>query len=235
MPRFKLFQATGTLPVAVMSACAVGAALLAIPASAYAATGGIGAPDVPPINIGGTPGGQNVLCTLNVPPAGGTVNCSGIAVTLPSTTNGLQVVFSSGAGPSCSLTPGVAVTFYDPVTSVKFAGTFNPPATVKYANTAVEAGETVVIYNPATGKWTAAPSGVVTAASTGDGTVSLTTSGDPTFAVLSSSGSCAPIPGATVATTGKPFLGEGLLAGGLVLGGSAALWMIVRRRPVRHA
>jgi hypothetical protein len=54
---------------------------------------------------------------------------------------------------------------------------------------------------------------------------------DPNFAVLASAGTAASaIPGATGATTGKPFLGEGIAAALLLLLGVAGLGYARRRR-----
>jgi hypothetical protein len=209
--------------------------IFSFPANAFAANGGSGAPDVPPINLGGTPGGSTVLCTFQVAPAGGTVGCSGISVTVGPTTGGVQVVLSSGLGPACTVTPAIGVAFFDPTTSQKFTGTFNAPVSVTYTNGAVEAGETVLIFDSATGQWIPAPSGTVTSASTSDGKVTLSATGTATFSVQSEVACGAEIPGATVVTTGKPFLGESLLAGGLMIGGLLTLLVIVRRRSALNA
>ena len=206
-------------------------ALFAVPTVAAAATGGAGAPDVPPTNIGGSPAGSTILCTDQVPAAGGTVGCSGISVTVGTTPDGVQVAFTSATGPSCSVTPAIGVSFYDPVTGVAYAGTFSTPSTVSYTNSAVTAGETVLIYNSSTATYSAAPAGNVTAASTTAGAVHLTVSGSASFTVQQAGACSSSITGASLAFTGEPFLGEGLLAGLLLLMGLGGLLVVVRRRP----
>jgi hypothetical protein len=63
------------------------------------------------------------------------------------------------------------------------------------------------------------------------GSATVTFDSDPNFAVLAPTGTatCA-VPGATGATTGKPFLGEGILAGLLLLLGATGLGYARRRR-----
>ena len=54
---------------------------------------------------------------------------------------------------------------------------------------------------------------------------------DPDFAVLSPSATTATtIPGATSSVTGKPFIGEGILAGALIALGITGLVIARRRR-----
>ena len=53
---------------------------------------------------------------------------------------------------------------------------------------------------------------------------------DPDFAVLEPT---VPIQGATSAATGVPLLGEGILAGALILLGAGGLAVAVRRRGAR--
>ena len=63
------------------------------------------------------------------------------------------------------------------------------------------------------------------------GSATVTFDRDPNFAVLAPTGTAASgIPGATGASTGKPFLGEGILAGLLLLLGAAGLSYARRRR-----
>jgi hypothetical protein len=206
-------------------------ALFAAPAWATAATGGPGAPDVPPVNIGGTPAGSTVLCTQQVGPGGGTVGCSGVTVTVGTTASGVQVVLTSATGPACSVTPGIGVSFFDPTSGQSFTGPFGSPVSVSYANASVTAGETVLVYNAATASWTAAPAGNIASASTTAGQVNLTVTGSASFSVQKAGACSASIVGATLAVTGEPFLGEGILAGGLLALGLSGLLIALRRRP----
>jgi hypothetical protein len=147
-----------------------GCASLLATGTAGAAGGGAGAPDVPTSNTGGTPSGSNVLCTVTAPAAGGTETCSGVTVTVGATTDGLQIVFSTSAGPACAVAPALSISFVDPVTN-QAAGTLSPAASVSYANSSIGAGQTVLVYDPASGGWVLPPSGSVSSASTSAGVV----------------------------------------------------------------
>jgi hypothetical protein len=205
------------------------AAVLAFPVAAMAAPGGGGAPDTPLLNTGGSPGGGTIVCTVAVPPAGGTVTCPGLVVTLPAGLTGLNLVLSTESGPACAVTPGVTLGLYSATTGAKYSGSFSPPATATYSDSSITAGETIVVYNPATGTWGPAPAGLISSATAGAGSITVTLTGDPTFAV---EGACGAVPGATVAVTGEPFVGEGILAGVLVAAGLALMWLTWRRRSI---
>jgi hypothetical protein len=178
---------------------------------------------------GGTPGGQNVLCTIPVPASGGPIGCSGITVTTSIAEDGLELVLSSGPAPSNAVTPAITIGFYYINTGVKFHGSLTPPPTVTYVNGAVLQGEPVLVYVPSTGQWVPPPSGLITSGITTNGLVTLTVTGDPTFYVEGSS-----IAGATLSVTGKPFLAEGIGAGILVMIGLCLLVLTLRRRPARQ-
>ncbi len=208
----------------------VGAAFL-FPTTAGAASGGAGAPDVPAINGGGSPGGASVLCTVTAPPAGGTETCSGVTVTVGPTTDGLSIAFSTSAGPSCAAAPALSVSFVDPTTN-QAAGPLS--ATVTYANGSITAGETILVFDSASGGWVLPPSGAVSSGSTSAGKAQASLTGSGALAVETANCSSA-ISGATVPVTGKPFLGEELLAGGLIFGGLLALGIVLLRRPARRA
>jgi hypothetical protein len=226
MPQAKSMTALGKVALSAIA----GIAILSLPTAAFAATGGSGSPESPVVNVQGTPGGQSVLCTIPVPAAGGTIGCSGIAVTLGTGLDGLELVLSSGPAPSPAVTPAITIGFYHISTGLKFSGSFTPPVSVTYTNSAVTAGERVLVYVASTGTWVSPPSGLISSASTSAGKVTLTVTGDPTFYVPGSA-----IAGATVPVTGKPFLGEGLVAIALVMGGLSVLMMVMRRRPLRRA
>ena len=196
---------------------------------AGAANGGAGAPDVPASNSGGSPGGQSILCTVTAPPAGGTQTCGGVTVTDGSTSGGLSISFSTRAGPSCAVAPALTVSFVDGTTHQGLSGALSPAVAISYANAAIVAGETVLAYDGASGGWVLPPSGAVVSASASTGVVHASFTANGSIAVEGSTCGSA-IAGATTAVTGKPFLGEGLVAMVLVLGGGLALAVVVRRR-----
>lgn len=200
-------------------------------APAGAASGGAGAPDVPVANGGGTPSGQAILCTLSIPAAGGSATCSNVTVTAGATTDGLSVVISDGAGPSCAVGQAIGVSFVDPVSNQP--STLPQPATVTATNGAISGSDSVLVFDAATDSWVLPPSGGVSGGSSGAGSVSATLTGNASFVADAASCSSA-IAGATVAVTGKPFLGEELLAGVLVAGGGLVLVLALRRRRPAH-
>jgi hypothetical protein len=211
---------------------AAAAALLgAVPAGA--ASGGAGAPDVPVANGGGTPSGQSVLCTISIPAAGGGGTCSGVKVAAGPTTDGLSVVISVGAGPSCAVGQAIGVSFVDPVTNLA-AAALTPPATITYTDSAITTSDSVLVYDSASGGWVLPPSGGVSGGSTSAGSVSASMTADGSFVADASTCSSA-IGGATVAVTGKPFRGEEWAAGLLIAGGVVALVLALRRRRPAHA
>jgi LPXTG-motif cell wall-anchored protein len=59
---------------------------------------------------------------------------------------------------------------------------------------------------------------------------SITMDSDAAFMVQSPIVKMAPVPSATAPVTGEPFLGEGILAGLLLLGGTGAIFTSRRRR-----
>jgi hypothetical protein len=125
------------------------------------------------------------------------------------------------------------VSFIDPSTSQTYAGVLSPPVTISYAASGVTAGETVLVYNASSGEWVLPPSGDVQTGTTAAGTINASLTGDGTFAAEKTCPSA--IAGATVAVTGKPFLGEEILAGALIFGGMAALGLVRRRRAAAQA
>jgi len=70
---------------------------------------------------------------------------------------------------------------------------------------------------------------------TSAGMASISMGADAAFIVQSPNATkAAPVPGATSPVTGEPFVGEGILAGLLVLGGTGAI-VASRRRRVKAA
>jgi len=104
-----------------------------------------------------------------------------------------------------------------------YPGTFLKPLTVTIRSSSITTSSVVMVWN---GK--AFVTDTASTITTGVATVSFDT--DPDFAALSPSVVSAAIPGATRAVTGKPFIGEGILAGVLVLLGASGLGVGWRRR-----
>ena len=98
-----------------------------------------------------------------------------------------------------------------------YPGTFLKPLTIIMSSSSITTSSVVVVWN---GSVFVTESGATLAA----GSATVTFNRDPNFAVLSPTGTASStIPGATGATTGKPFLGEAILAGLLLLLGAAGL------------
>jgi hypothetical protein len=105
-----------------------------------------------------------------------------------------------------------------------YPGTFLKPVTLSMQSSGITSSSVVVVWNGTA--FVTDSSATVTA---GSATVSFDS--DPNFAVLSPSGTArAPIAGATTPMTGEPFLGEGIVAGVLLLLGAAGLTAVIRRR-----
>lgn len=189
----------------------------------------------PPVATPLPPGGfSTVVTTQTVTPAGGTVgpvNVAGAMVTvhvpagafpgdvqitltapdldaIPAT-SGFKVVAGVGVGVS--------------VNGVKYSGTFSMPITIDITAPGITTSSMVGMWNGSA--FVADAASTVTA-----GSASITMDSDAAFVVESPTTSTTKVPGATAPTTGEPFLGEGLLAGLLVLGGAGAMFAARRRR-----
>ena len=190
----------------------------------------------PPVTTPQPPGGfTTVVTTVPIGPAGGVVG--------PVLVNGAEVTVDVPAGafaedvqititmPDLGAIPpmhgfavvagaGVGVS----VNGAPYPGTFLKPVTVSFNSPAITAASAVVVWNGSA--FVTDPSSTTTA---GHASVSFDT--DPAFAVESpTTQKAAPVPGATSPVTGQPFLGEGILAGVLLLGGTGGLVMSRRRR-----
>ncbi|MBO0817258.1 MAG: hypothetical protein J2P30_19195, partial [Actinobacteria bacterium] len=104
----------------------------------------------------------------------------------------------------------------------KFPGTFLKPLDLTMESSQIHSRTIAVV-------WNGTRFVQVAGASVRPGVVSLTFDSDPDFALLNPTHKCA-IPGATKAGTGKPLLGEGILAGLLVATGAGGLAYVRRRR-----
>jgi hypothetical protein len=190
----------------------------------------------PPVTTPTPPGGFTaVVTTVTITPAGGivgpvTVDGASVAVHVPAGAfpsdvqvtitephlaaimpmPGFHVVAGAGVGVSLNGSP--------------YPGTFLKPVTVTFSSPMITPASAVVVWNGSA--FVTDPSSTAMA---GGASVSFDT--DPAFAVESPNTSAVmPVPGATAPTTGEPFLGEGILAGVLLLAGSAAVAMSRRRR-----
>jgi hypothetical protein len=213
-------------------------AALAIPtAAAFAATSGPGASGGGGSGGGGNPAPTSTVCpTITVDPAtGGSGTCNGVTVTIPpqqggSCTNIIATITVNPAGAIAVPNPpagfsqvyAVTVAFTCSNTGAKFTGTFSPPASVVVTNPNIAPGRP--IFEFLDGAWSQVTNATVTA---GSATFSIPM--DPQFVFYAP-----PISGGTLAVTGKPVVGEGILAGGLFALGVLGVWRVTRRRtPIR--
>jgi hypothetical protein len=198
---------------------------LAGPASA-AGTGYAPAPAPTPTPTPSTTCGSGAIVTsADVGAAGGsitgTVGGSTVTVTVPAgalPSTGTQVALTDTAGTAAApsgdtIVLSFAVNFC--VNGSKFTGTFATPVTVTVSDPAIKPGQSLFVLTP---------SGLVPVSATiGNGSFTITITGDPTFVLVTSSTTATAIPGATSVVTGKPFVLEGAVAGALVLFGSFLL------------
>ncbi|HXR53902.1 MAG TPA: hypothetical protein VN793_02530 [Acidimicrobiales bacterium] len=200
-------------------------ATLAGPASA-AGTGYTPAPTPPPTPAPSSVcGAGTIITSSDVGTSGGTVTGavggSSVAVNVPSGAlpDGTQVAITDTSSTTITVPNGdtivldFGVNFC--VNGAKFTGTFATPITVTVSDPAVKPGQTLFVQTP--GGLVPVPS-----ASIGTGSFTLTITGDPVFVLVAATNPTV-IPGATTVVTGKPFLLEGIVAGGLLLLGSLLL------------
>jgi hypothetical protein len=109
------------------------------------------------------------------------------------------------------------------VNGTKYAGTFLKPITIDVASSRITASSEVGTWNGSA--FVTDANSTVTA-----GMASISMDSDAAFIVQAPTAKAAPVPGATSPVTGEPFLGEGILAGLLVLGGTGVLFTSRRRR-----
>jgi hypothetical protein len=189
----------------------------------------------PPVATPLPPGGfSTVVTSQTVGPAGGTVGpvtVAGASVTvhIPAGAFPANVVITLtspdlGAIP---VTPGYHVVAGVGVgvseNGTKFAGQFGKPITVDISASGITASSQV-------GAWTGSAFVLDSSSSVSAGMASITMDSDAAFIVASPATTTAPVNGATTPVTGEPFLGEGILAGLLLLGGAGALFASRRRR-----
>lgn len=218
----------------VVVAIAGAAVALGTVGPASAATGQY-APPPPPV---GVPGGYTAVVTsVDIGPAGGTIGPIAIdgavwTVTIPAGAFPTTVVFTLTA-PTLGAVPPVTgdnvVTGAGIIVGLNgadYPGTFLKPVTATAAASTITAASDVEVWNG---------SAFVTDAASADTTGSATVSfdSDPEFAIDTPKAPVVTKVPVTVPVTGEPFLGEGILAGGLLLLGSGGILFTRRRRRAR--
>jgi hypothetical protein len=194
----------------------------------------------PPVPTPLPPGGFSaVVTTQTVGPAGGnvgpvTVAGASVTVHIPAGafSSPMQVVITAPDLAAVPPAPGMVVVAGVGVgvdlNGAKYSGTFSKPITIDIASPKITASSEVGTWNGS--MFVTDPSATVTA-----GMASISMGADAAFIVQSPTApKPAPVPGATSPVTGEPFLGEGILAGLLVLGGTGAI-VASRRRRVKAA
>jgi hypothetical protein len=189
----------------------------------------------PPITTPAPPGGFSaVVTTQTITPAGGTVGPVMVAgadvlVHVPTGAFSQPVQLTITAPDLAHIPPtpgykvvagvGAEVT----LNGAHYPGTFAKPVIVIISSPKITASSQVMVWNGSS--FVMDPNSTTTAGTAGVGFDS-----DPAFAVESPTTPTTPVPGATSPVTGEPFLGEGILAGVLVLGGTGGLVLSRRRR-----
>jgi hypothetical protein len=202
---------------------------------AYAATGA-GSAYAPPPPPAGVPGGfAAVVTSVTIGPAGGTigpvpVDGASLVITIPAGAFPSPVQISVTAPDLAAITPppgdtnvtgfGIQVG----LNGAAYPGTFLKPITATVSSPGIAATSAVLVWNG-----TAFVPDTVATESAGTATVSFDT--DPQF-VVATPVTVVPkkVPSAIAPVTGEPFVGEGILAGGLLVLGSGGLVFALRRR-----
>ncbi len=182
----------------------------------------------PPSQATGTaPGGfSQVVLNEPVPSGGGTLSAtfgsSSYSVNVPAADAAAGVDVSVTAPSNLSAANNAVLGFGIALSNngVGVTGSFNAPITITVSNSAIHAGEVVDIWNGSA--WVLYPNATVT-----NGSLTVTVTGDPQFALVSAS---TPIPGSTSPHTGIPIEGFLLLGGLSLLGGIGATSFAVRSR-----
>jgi hypothetical protein len=190
----------------------------------------------PPVSTPLPPGGfSTVVTNQTVGPAGGTVGPADVAgseVTIHIPAGAfpadVQIVVTEpdlGAVPPTSgymVVAGVGIGVS--INGAPYPGTFLMPITVDITSPKITASSEV-------GAWTGSAFVTDTGSTVSAGMASITMDSDAAFIVQSPMApKPAPVSGATTPVTGEPFIGEGILAGLLVLGGTGAIFTSRRRR-----
>lgn len=193
----------------------------------------------PPVATPLPPGGfSTIITTQTIGPDGGTigpVTVAGAEVTVHipagAFSSNVEIVITApdlaAVPPTTGFVVVAGVGVGVSVGGTKYSGTFLMPITIDIASSKITASSMVGTWNGSA--FVTDPSSTVTA-----GMASISMDSDAAFIVQAPTATAAPVPGATSPVTGEPFLGEGILAGLLVLGGAGALFTS-RRRHVRAA
>jgi hypothetical protein len=190
----------------------------------------------PPVANPLPPGGFSTIVTnQTITPAGGTVGPvtvagAGVTVHIPAGAfpTDVQNVITAPDLAAVPTAPGFMVVAGVGVgvsmNGVPYQGTFLKPITVDVTSPKITSTSLV-------GAWTGSAFVPDTSSMLSAGMASITMDSDAAFIVLTPAApEPAPVPGATAPVTGEPFLGEGILAGLLLLGGTGALFTSRRRR-----
>jgi hypothetical protein len=189
------------------------------------------APPPPPVTV---PGGYTAVVTsVTVGPAGGTVGpapCNGglVTVTVPAGAfaSPVQITVTcpslSGITPLPHFTDDIGVGVQVTTGGTPFPGTFMKPLTATMAKPDITAASVGLVWNGTA--FVTDPDTTVVA-----GAASIGFDSDPDFVVESPTVTVV-VTHPLVPVTGEPFLGEGIVAGVLVLGGTGGVFMSRRRR-----
>jgi len=212
--------------------CLAGPVRAAMAASTYG--------PVPPAGVAPPGGYSNVITSQTITPAGGTIGpliVDGAVVTLVIPPGAFPVsVQITITAPDLSAVGDAGLHGYEAVAGVgiqvqvngqRYPGTFLKPLILTIRKSSITASSVVVVWNG-----TAFVTETDATVMSGVAVVRFDT--DPDFAVLSPQKATpgTPIPGATRSATGKPFLGEGILAGALLTFGASGI-VVGRRRRAR--
>lgn len=230
---FSLFVGTGL---------ATGLGLLVSAGPAWAAGSSYtGAPPTPSTPT--PPGGfTSVALTENITPSGGTfgpftVDHESIEFHIPAgtfptdvqlvvTVPNLQEISTQSidtvlGSTNFSLVYGIGVSVTE--NGSPYPGTFAHDITITITDSSISSASKVL-------EWNGSSFVIDSSATTSSGRATIQISSDPDFVIASPTTSSTTVPGATTVTTGKPFLGEGLVAGGLGVAGAVGLGVARRRR-----
>ncbi len=209
-----------------------------------AGTGGYGSLPIPsnPPGFGTVLQTQPVTPGQQLGPITGTIDGVNYSITVPAntfssstdslelvvTTCSLSSVGSAGfAGYSAYACIGVAV--YDLTTNQKVNGPFNPPFTLTLSgNILAPSANLLVTYDATNNTWVQLPSQATS--------VTVSIAQDPDFALLAQTSTpSSTIAGATSPQTGKPFVGEAIGAGVLLIAGAGTAILLIKSRKRQSA